>query len=98
MNDKIQFEWDENKNIENRRKHKISFEEATSVFADDDAIYTEDYKHSDNEDRFITIGKSYHSNILYIVYCERKENIIRIISARKAEKIEREVYYAHHRL
>ena len=89
----LKFEWNEDKNQANIKKHGISFEEATSVFYDDDALIIEDINHSDNEDRFILIGFSYKANLLVVCHCFRlKESIIRIISARKADKNERKEY------
>ena len=89
----LKFEWDENKNQTNIKKHGISFEEASSVFKDSDALILNDETHSDNEDRFILIGFSYKFNLLVVCHCYRQnEEVIRIISARKATKTEKEVY------
>ena len=89
----LKFEWDENKNQINIKKHGISFEEASSVFNDSDALILNDETHSDNEDRFILIGFSYKFNLLVVCHCYRQnEEVIRIISARKATKTEKEVY------
>ena len=89
----LKFEWDDNKNQINIQKHGISFEEAVSVFADDDALVITDYEHSDDEERFILIGFSLKANILVVCHCYRKnDSVIRIISARKANKIERNEY------
>ena len=92
----MKFDWDENKNNINIEKHGVSFREASTVFSDDDAIAFDDVDHSFNEDRFLIIGKSYRKNILYVCYCIRSGDTIRIISARKADKEEREDYYAHY--
>ena len=89
----LKFEWDENKNQTNIQKHGISFEEASSVFYDDDALIISDDVHSLNEDRFVIIGFSYKYNLLVVCHCYRQdESIIRIISARKASKNERKEY------
>ncbi len=79
----IKFEWDENKNKSNSKKHKIWFEEAIQVFDDKKALMFYDRDHSDYEERFILLGRSV-SNILVVIYCERHSASIRIISARKA--------------
>ena len=89
----LKFEWDENKNKTNIKKHGISFEEASSVFYDDDALIINDQSHSQNEDRFVLIGFSYKYNILVVCHCYRQnEEVIRIISARKATTNERKEY------
>ena len=81
----IQFEWDPSKNKSNYLKHKVSFEEAQSVFYDENAIQYFDEDHSDDEDRFIMVGTSYQLRTLLVCHCEREGGlIIRIISARKA--------------
>ena len=92
----MKFEWDENKNEINIEKYGVSFREASTVFSDDDAIAFDDVDHSFNEDRFLIIGKSYRKNILYVCYCIRSRDTIRIISARQADIEEREDYYAHY--
>ena len=87
------FVWDENKHIINKRKHKISFEEASSVFDDDYAVYFDDEAHSQDEDRFIIIGISKFDRLLLVCHCYREaDTIIRIISARKATKTESKQY------
>ena len=89
----ISFEWNEKKNKVNISKHKVSFEEAQSVFYDDNAIEFYDIEHSDDEERFLLLGISYKLNLLIVCYCSRKSpTIIRIISARKATKRE-SLYY-----
>lgn len=90
----LKFLWDENKNQTNIKKHGISFEEASSVFYDDDSLIIQDEFHEkDNEERFVLIGFSYKANILVVCHCYRnEESVIRIISARKADKKERNVY------
>ena len=90
---KIIFEWDDKKNQINIRKRDISFEEAQTVFFDDNAIQFWDEDHSDEEDRFLMLGMSHQLRILLVVHCFREdESIIRIISARKATKNERKEY------
>lgn len=84
------FEWDEEKNAANVRKHGIDFEEAAHVFEDDDRIEIYDMSHSGEEDRYNTIGMV--NNVLFVVYTERRE-AIRIISARPATRRERSIYY-----
>jgi uncharacterized protein len=85
----IHFEWDESKNNSNIRKHKISFEEAKTVFYDPNARIIEDPEHSDTENRFILLGLSQNLNLLIVCHCYRsKDEVIRIISARRATKIE----------
>lgn len=87
------FEWDENKNEINKKKHGIDFETAALVFEDENRIERYDYKHSIDEDRYITIGMvDGKAIILFVSYTERHE-AIRIISARLAEKREKEAYY-----
>ena len=92
----MRFEWDENKNQYNIMSHGVSFSEASTVFSDDDAIVFDDVEHSFHEDRFLIIGRSYKKNVLFVCYCIRYDNIIRIISARKADKEEREDYFSHY--
>ena len=89
----MQFEWDPNKNEINKQKHKISFEEAQTVFYDEYAILFDDPDHSDAEDRFIILGLSQRENLCIVSHCYRGEDeIIRIISARKATKAETNFY------
>lgn len=89
----IIFEWDENKNNINKKKHKISFEEAKSVFYDTNALLINDPEHSSDEDRFILLGLSKNLNLLVVCHCYRcSETVIRIISARKATKNETKQY------
>ena len=91
--DIINFEWDENKNAINKRKHHISFEEAQTVFYDDEALDIDDPEHSEQEERFIILGMSTRANLLVVCHCYRQsETVIRIISARKATKNEARQY------
>lgn len=90
----IYFEWDENKNSINKQKHRISFEEASTVFYDENALLIDDPEHSGAEERFIILGNSFSANLLVVCHCYREsETVIRIISARKATKNETEQYY-----
>ena len=86
----IVFEWDEEKNRINKRKHHVSFETAEKVFSDEHRIEWFDEKHSDEEDRYITLGMV--NEVLHVVYTER-DIAIRLISARRANKEERRIYY-----
>lgn len=91
--DKIKFEWDENKNLLNQKKHKISFEEAQTVFYDPKALVINDPDHSLEEERFIILGLSRNANLLVVCHCYREsDTIIRIISARKATATESRQY------
>ena len=86
------FEWDNNKNIINKAKHGVSFEEAKTVFYDEEALVEYDDLHSDVEERFRILGCSNIGNILVVVHCILKESVIRIISSRKATSYERKNY------
>ncbi|MDB4307755.1 BrnT family toxin [Gammaproteobacteria bacterium] len=88
----LSFEWDPKKNRSNVAKHGVSFEEAETVFTDQFARLMADPDHSENEDRFILLGTSIHSRLLVICHCERSSDTIRLISARKADKAERQIY------
>jgi len=89
----MKFKWDENKAKSNTVKHKITFEEAKTVFDDDNARLIADPEHSENEDRFILLGMSYKLKILTVVHCYKDdEDNIRIISARKSTKKETKQY------
>lgn len=91
--DIIKFEWDSNKNEINKKKHKISFEEAKTVFYDEEALVIDDPEHSQEEERFIILGFSKRANLLVVCHCFRaSEAVIRIISARKATKNEENQY------
>ena len=81
------------KNLLNQRAHGISFEEASTVFYDKNARLIPDPKHSDEEDRFIMLGFSSNAHLLIVCHCYRQnDEVIRIISARKAEKDESKQY------
>ena len=89
----IHFVWDKQKAAINKKRHGVSFEEAQSVFYDDNALEFFDPDHSKNEDRFIMLGMSFRARILVVCHCVRGEgSIIRIISARKATKRESKNY------
>lgn len=89
----IKFEWNSAKAKSNEVKHKVSFDEAQSVFFDEYAQQFYDPEHSGDEDRFIMLGKSIRSRVLVVVHCERDDGeVIRIISARKATTKERKFY------
>ena len=89
----ITFEWDEVKNQTNIRKHGISFEEAATVFYDNDAIVFDDPDHSILENRFLILGVSLQKRLCIVSHCYRdSDDKIRIISARQAEKDEKVVY------
>ena len=89
----IKFEWDLSKATANQKKHKVSFDEAKSVFYDDFAVQFFDEEHSLNEERFLMLGMSSSARLLLVCHCERKTGeVIRIISARKATKRESAFY------
>jgi uncharacterized DUF497 family protein len=86
----VNFSWDPKKALANRKKHKVSFEEAITVFYDPLAKISNDPDHSDEEERLIMIGYSKLRNLLFVVHVYReKKDEIRIISARKATAHER---------
>ena len=94
MND-MRLEWDEQKNRKNKHKHKVSFEEAQTVFLDENAIRYYDPDHSELEDRFILLGMSFTLRVLVVCHCFREnDSVIRIISARKADKREQSDYWS----
>ena len=88
----LAFEWDPKKEASNVSKHGVSFAEAQSAFTDEFARLIPDPDHSANEDRFILLGTSISSRLLVVCHCVRSGDTIRIISARKAQKQERNVY------
>ncbi|MCZ7609707.1 MAG: BrnT family toxin [Ignavibacterium sp.] len=90
----MQFVWDQNKNLANIKKHKISFEEAKSVFLDDNARLIPDPDHSMSEERFIILGITNKLRLLLVAHTYKEnDDVIRIISARKATKTETKYYY-----
>jgi uncharacterized DUF497 family protein len=91
-------EWDERKNRSNQRKHGISFEEAETVFLDDNALLIDDPDHSEDELRFVLLGFSVALHLLVVCHCDRSDGeVIRIISARKADSSERVLYTRRNR-
>jgi uncharacterized DUF497 family protein len=88
---KLSFEWDEEKAKANLKKHRVSFDEATTVFIDPFSITIPDPDHSADEQRYIDLGSSDKGRVLVVVYTERGSNI-RIISCRKATSSERKLY------
>jgi len=86
------FEWNEEKNLINIKKHNLSFEESKEAFYDEYALLVYDQEHSDDEDRFYQIGMIKNLSIVTVIFCIRKEDTIRIISARYANKKEIEKY------
>ncbi|MBC8552631.1 MAG: BrnT family toxin [Candidatus Brocadiales bacterium] len=85
------FEWDKRKAGINKKKHNVSFEEASTVFSDTLSITIPDPLHSVEEDRFITIGNSFSNKLVIVVHTDRGKTI-RIINARSATKQERKQY------
>ena len=91
--DAIRFAWDDAKAAENRRKHGVAFEEAATVFADENARLKHDPDHSQKEDRFVLLGFSAKLRLLLVCHAYREnDEVIRIISARKATPNERKQY------
>ncbi len=88
------FDWDDNKATLNKKKHGVSFAEAATVFSDPNAIELLDGKNSDKEDRWILVGQSAKSQVLLVVYVEREEEVVRLISARRAVKEEINQYFS----
>ena len=91
MSERMEFEWDSEKAKTNLRKHRISFEEATTVFEDRLAAIYQDPDHSVKEQRYLTVGASSDRRLLILALAARGERI-RIINARKVTKRERELY------
>ena len=89
----LSFEWDPRKSAANKRKHGVSFEEAQTVFYDDQALLIEDPDDEYDEDRFVLLGLSAALRTLVVCHCYREDDsVIRIISARKADRQERRGY------
>ena len=89
----LRFEWDVRKAAANEKKHGVSFEDAKSVFYDEHARLIDDPDHSGNEDRFILLGLATSGRLLLVCHCYRMESeVIRIISARKANRTESKFY------
>jgi uncharacterized DUF497 family protein len=87
----VRFEWDDEKALANLQKHGVSFGEATEVFYDPNALEDYDMRHSTQEAHFFIIGLSTR-RLLYVIYAERHGDLVRIISARKADRGEQEIY------
>ena len=93
--DDFRFEWDRAKARENARRHGVSFDEARTVFADENAILLDDPDHSATEDRFALLGLSAPLRLLVVAHCYREgDSVIRLVSARKATRTERAQYDA----
>jgi hypothetical protein len=88
----MRFEWDRLKDEENRTKHGVSFEEASSVFADPLAATIPDPDHSQTEMRFLTMGLSSTGRLVVVSHTEEEDDLFRIISAREATSHERKAY------
>ena len=89
----LQFEWDDHKAEANAKKHGVTFDEARTVFFDEQAQLIDDPDHSENEERFVILGLSSAPRLLLVCHCYRKAgNVIRIISARKATTRESRSY------
>lgn len=84
----IRFEWDPKKAKSNEKKHGVSFEEAQSVFFDEQALLLEDPQPLHEEERFVLLGISAALRLLVVVHALRDRDVIRIISARKATRLE----------
>lgn len=94
----LRFEWDRRKAGANRRKHGVSFEEAQTVFFDDNALFIDDPDHSDDEERFVLLGLSSALRALVVCHCYRSRgDVIRIISARRADRSERNQYFRRYK-
>jgi len=87
----MRFEWDDEKAVANLKKHSVSFGEATEVFYDPNALEGEDAQHSFDEVRYFIIGYSFQ-RMLFVVFIERHDDLIRIISARPPTLAERKLY------
>ena len=90
---RLAFEWDNNNAKQNVKKHGVSFEEARTAFLDDNARVIPDPDHSEDEDRFVLIGLSISLRVLVVCHCYRQtEEIVRVISARRADQHETKQY------
>lgn len=90
----LEFEWDSDKAASNAAKHGVSFEEAATVFGDPLSLTVYDPDHSQDEDRYITMGTSVDNRLLLVSHTDRedREDRVRIISARLATRRERKAY------
>ncbi len=90
----VRFEWDPSKDRANQLKHGLSFDEAAALFtSDDEHLEIYDQEHSEDEDRFIAIGVV--RGVVVVVFIEAPDDVIRIVSARKATKKEMEIFYEY---
>ena len=95
----IRFTWDPAKAKANLRKHTVSFEEAKTVFYDEEALLINDPDHSESEDRFVLLGMSAMPRVLLVVHSYRDDDrTIGLISARKARAAERVIYDGRRKL
>ena len=89
----LRFEWDARKAAANLKKHRVSFDEAQTAFLDEEALVIADPDHSEAEDRFILLGVSGALRVLFVCHCVRESgSMIRIISARRANRSEQDQY------
>ena len=89
----LRFEWDPRKAAANLAKHGVSFQEAQTAFSDEGALLLNDPEPVAGEDRFVLLGLSAKLRVLVVIHCYRKaEDVIRLISARKADRLERQQY------
>ena len=89
----FEIEWDPRKDRANQKKHGVSFQEAAAVFVDERALFMADSEHSEDEDRFVLLGLSATMRIILVCHCYlESDQIVRIISARKATRSERTQY------
>jgi len=94
----LRFQWDKLKEKANIKKHGVSFDEASAVFYDENALQFFDPDHSESEDRFILLGISFKLRVLVVCHCFREsDTIIRILSARKADGDEENEYWRNRR-
>jgi uncharacterized DUF497 family protein len=92
----VSFAWDARKNRANQKKHGVSFEEARTAFFDEHARVIADPEHSDDEDRFVLLGLSAQLRVLVVCHCYRaSDQVVRIISARRANSSEQHQYAEH---
>jgi hypothetical protein len=90
----LRFEWDERKSAANHKKHRISFTDAMSVFADENALLLADPDHSEGEERFLLLGLSSSLKLVVVSHCyQSRDEVIRIISVRRATRRERAQYH-----
>ena len=88
----VAFEWDHAKDVANQRKHKVAFNEASTVFGDPLAWFQPDEQHSQDEERLLLLGRSSANRLLAVLFTDRGADLIRVISARPATPRERRKY------